>query len=221
MRSLLGSRPRVKLLGRGRLRPAPTLRASDDKAGLLGRWRSRLAGGVMIGLLMSFSSAFQFALAPSPDRVAEQALQAASVPANVAAPDVEGRLALARRDYAEAATYYELSITRSPKLKEGYLGAASAFSLMGHFDRADVYFGLYNRHFGEDLAFMNDYGFSLALRGEVDKALAYLMAAQRRAPNSPTVTNNLELIALLQEGQKLARKAQPSLRSKAGAFWSQ
>ncbi len=202
-----------------------TAGARSSKAGIashaLARWGTRLVGGAMVGLLMSCSTAFQFARAPSPDRIEAQALAAASVPAGVVAPDVEGRLALARRDYAEAATFYELSITRSPKLKEAYLGAASAFSLMGHFDRADVYFGLYNRHFGEDLAFMNDYGFSLALRGEVDKARAYLLGAMRRAPNSATIANNLELLAMLQEGQKLARKTRPPLRSQSGVFWSQ
>lgn len=165
------------------------------------------------------NSAFQFSTAPSAQQVAQQALAQASVPGNVAAPDVEGRLALSRRDYAEAATFYEMSITRSPKLKEAYLGAASAFSMLGHFDRADVYFGLYNRHFGEDLAFMNDYGLSLALRGETDKAEAYLTVAQRKAPNSATIANNLHLLTLLQEGNKIANKRRPAQQPTNRYFW--
>lgn len=183
-------------------------------------WVPRLAPLALVLLLSSCNnSAFQFSTAPSAQQVARQALEQASVPANVQAPDVEGRLALGRRDYSEAATFYEMSITRSPKLKDAYLGAASAFTMMGHFDRADVYFGLYNRHFGEDLAFLNDYGFSLALRGETDKAEAYLLAAQRRAPTSTTVANNLQLLTLLQEGNKIANKQRPAPEPTNRYFW--
>ena len=199
-----------------------------------GLWRSRVIappqGMALVGwkaaplalvlLLSSCStSAFKFATAPSAQQIARQALEQASVPANVVAPDVEGRLALARRDYSEAATFYEMSITRSPKLKDAYLGAASAFTMMGHFDRADVYFGLYNRHFGEDLAFLNDYGFSLALRGDTDKAQTYLQAAQRQAANSESVANNLQLLMMLQEGNKIAREHRPAPKPTNRYFW--
>ncbi len=138
MRYLLGSKQQGVRSYRAQSCQAAAvgLRSGGQRA--LALWGSRLGGGLMIALLMSCSTAFQFARAPSPERVAEQALQAASVPAGVVAPDVEGRLALARRDYAEAATYYELSITRSPKLKEAYLGAASAFSFMGTTARTSI-----------------------------------------------------------------------------------
>ena len=179
------------------------------------------AAPLALALLLSScsNSAFKFTTAPNAQRVAQQALEQASVPGNVTAPDVEGRLALARRDYAQAATYYELSITRSPKLKDAYLGAASAFSMLGHFDRADVYFGLYSRHFGEDLAFLNDYGFSLALRGETDKAQIYLVAAQRKAPGSATVANHVQLLTMLQEGKKSARERRPAPKPTNRYVW--
>ncbi|MEO3480887.1 hypothetical protein AAFO90_25075, partial [Phaeobacter sp. CAU 1743] len=81
--------------------------------------------------------------------------------------------------------------------KLGILGLASAYSLLGQFKQADVYFARYKKANGNNATYLNDYGFSMMLRGNLTQAEKLLQRASSEQPGSLTIQNNLAALRRL------------------------
>ncbi|NVK30422.1 MAG: hypothetical protein HWE20_05435 [Gammaproteobacteria bacterium] len=105
---------------------------------------------------------------------------------------------LRKQAYNQAIAYYLAALQSEQTQPDALLGLASSYSLMGQFANADIYFNNYKTLKGPDSAYHNDLGFSLMLRGELAAARATLEQAIAQAPDSPTITNNLRALKMLE-----------------------
>jgi Flp pilus assembly protein TadD len=99
--------------------------------------------------------------------------------------------------FVYASAYFEDALKKNPDDREALLGLGSSFAFLGQFRQSNDVFNKYKTKFGEDLAYLNDYGFSSILEGELVRAEGLLLAAKYRDQNSETINNNLRAIRLL------------------------
>ena len=112
-----------------------------------------------------------------------------------------GREALMKRQYNVALAHFYEAAQQNTNQHEALLGVATSYSLMGHFAKADQYFKLYRKQFGETVPYLNDNGFSLLLRGDYERAERQFLAAQKLEPSSLTIKNNLIGVRKLREAK--------------------
>jgi Flp pilus assembly protein TadD len=82
----------------------------------------------------------------------------------------------------------------APDNAAALLVEAAALDRMKAFEKSDA---IYRRLFpaiGQTAAFNNNYGYSMMLRGNLAMARKYLLLAQKAAPASATVTNNIDML---------------------------
>lgn len=74
---------------------------------------------------------------------------------------------------------------------EAWFGLAASYDQLGRFDLADQIYGHIRSQYGASMAYHNNYGYSLALRGEKAKARKEYQAAVKLAPGCQVPHNNL------------------------------
>jgi len=99
----------------------------------------------------------------------------------------QGSYGLAERHFRRAA---ELQ----PRDAEAWVGLAASYDRLRRFDLADRAYAQAVKLIGETPEIMNNKGFSYMLRSDYRRARAILLAAQSRAPDSPHIAANLQLL---------------------------
>ena len=103
-----------------------------------------------------------------------------------------------QKNYPEALLYYEEALQLFPDNKKLLLAYAASADLSGKFSISDKAYRRYARNFGKNFEYLNNYGYSMILRGDYKKAHVYLLEALRLEPSSIVVRNNLTLLKKVQ-----------------------
>jgi Flp pilus assembly protein TadD len=101
-------------------------------------------------------------------------------------------------NYGNAEYYFRRSVEVTPQNGAAWLGLASCYDRLGRFDLADRAYNNASRFAGDNVALLNNRGYSYLLRGRRQDASRYFNRAAQLAPDDPTVRNNL---IMLESGQ--------------------
>jgi Flp pilus assembly protein TadD len=96
--------------------------------------------------------------------------------------------------YGLAEQRFRKAVELHPKDAEAWLGLAASYDRLKRFDLADRAYAQAIKLIGETPEIMNNKGFSYMLRSDYRRARAILLAAQSRAPDSPHIAANLQLL---------------------------
>ena len=99
-----------------------------------------------------------------------------------------GNFGLAERHFRAAAE-------AQPRNPEAWLGLAASYDELRRFDLADRAYTQAIRIAGEQVAIINNQGYSYILRGDYRRARELLLLASVKAPDNPHVQANLQLLA--------------------------
>jgi Flp pilus assembly protein TadD len=99
-----------------------------------------------------------------------------------------------RGDYGAAERYFRDAVEKAPRDAPAWIGLAASYDRIGRYDLADRAYQAAIRLVGETTEILNDLGYSYMLRGQLGTARRYMMKAYARAPNDPTIINNLQLL---------------------------
>lgn len=132
------------------------------------------------------------------------ALEAGELPDSVPPYPDDQVLAVAKaqfrdENYGNAARYFERATQVDPDNGEAWLGLAASYDRLRRFDLADDAYRAAERRLGARPEYLNNVGYSYLLRGDLDRAEVYFNRALRKAPDNPTILNNLQLVRSARE----------------------
>ena len=99
----------------------------------------------------------------------------------------EGSYGLAQRYFLDAGE-------KAPRDAAAWIGLAASYDRLARFDLADRTYRAAIKLDGETTQILNNEGYSYMLRGDLAKARAKFLSAQRRDPDNPAIINNLALL---------------------------
>lgn len=102
------------------------------------------------------------------------------------------------KNYPAALLYYEEALKLYPDNEKLLLAYAASADMSGKFSLSEKAYRQYARYFGKNFHYFNNYGYSMILRGDYQKAQKYLIEASRLYPSSIVVRNNLTLLNRVQ-----------------------
>jgi Flp pilus assembly protein TadD len=98
-------------------------------------------------------------------------------------------------DFGLAERHFRAASESQPHNAEAWLGLAASYDQLRRFDLADRAYVQAIRIAGEQVAIINNQGYSYILRGDYKRARERLMLASVKAPDNPHVQANLQLLA--------------------------
>lgn len=99
-----------------------------------------------------------------------------------------------RGNYGIAQRYFKDAVEKSPKDVTAWVGLAASYDRIRRFDLADQAYAQAIRLGGETVQILNDQGYSLMLRGNLNGARRKFEKAYSLDPGNPVIANNLELL---------------------------
>lgn len=108
---------------------------------------------------------------------------------------VEARAQFRNNNFGHSAALYKRAVELSPSTAEGYVGLGASYDRLRRFDLSDrVYASLFAIS-GGTAQYHNNLGYSHLLRGNLKEALSQFRKAQKLAPDSVVIANNIQLVA--------------------------
>lgn len=98
-------------------------------------------------------------------------------------------------NYGNAGMLFYKAVQLAPNDGEAWLGLAACADRIRRFDLADMAYREAYRLIGTTPEYHNNIGYSYLLRGDLKSARSSFLKAYELAPNDPTVSNNLQLLA--------------------------
>lgn len=77
-------------------------------------------------------------------------------------------------------------------LFEAWLGLAASYDRLSNFEKADIAYRHIRDEFGESAIYLNNYGFSMRLRGRAKDAQVLFERAQKLSPSNPVIGGNMQ-----------------------------
>ena len=99
-----------------------------------------------------------------------------------------------RGSYGIAQRYFKDAVEKSPKDVTAWVGLAASYDRLRRFDLADQAYAEAIRLGGVTVQILNDQGYSLMLRGNLNGARRKFQQAYALDPTNPVIINNLELL---------------------------
>ena len=99
-----------------------------------------------------------------------------------------------RGNYGLSQRYFKDAVEKAPKDVTAWVGLAASYDKLRRFDLADQAYAQAIRLGGETVQILNDQGYSLMLRGNLNGARKKFMRAYQLDPGNPVIANNLELL---------------------------
>ena len=106
----------------------------------------------------------------------------------------EGRAHFRNNDFGHSAALYKRVVELSPKNPEGYIGLGASYDRLRRFDLADRVYASLRELTGPTAQYYNNVGYSNLLRGNLSAAFKNFREAQKLAPDSIVIANNLQLL---------------------------
>lgn len=99
-----------------------------------------------------------------------------------------------RGNYGISQRYFKDAVEKAPKDVTAWVGLAASYDKLRRFDLADQAYAQAIRLGGETVQILNDQGYSLMLRGNLNGARRKFEKAYSLDPSNPVIANNLELL---------------------------
>jgi len=107
---------------------------------------------------------------------------------------VTGKAQFVEGNYGKAYRAFKEAIDVAPADPQAWLGYAAAADMLRRFDQADFAYRKLNPVIGNRIEFLNNYGYSQLLRGNLQTARRYFLRAYEMDPSNEVTANNLELL---------------------------
>ncbi|WP_353474336.1 hypothetical protein PVT71_20560 [Salipiger sp. H15] len=107
---------------------------------------------------------------------------------------VSAKMQFRERNYGKSYKLFKEALDVVPDDTEAWLGYAASADMLRQFERADYAYRRLQPVIGQRVEFLNNYGYSMLLRGELVAARKYFLAAYEKDPSNPITANNLELL---------------------------
>lgn len=99
-----------------------------------------------------------------------------------------------RGNYGLSQRYFKEAVEKAPKDVTAWVGLAASYDRLRRFDLADQAYAQAIRLGGETVQILNDQGYSLMLRGDLNGAHKKFNKAYALDPGNPVIANNIELL---------------------------
>lgn len=99
-----------------------------------------------------------------------------------------------RGNFGLSQRYFKDAVEKAPKDVTAWVGLAASYDRLRRFDLADQAYAQAVRLGGETVQILNDQGYSLMLRGNLNGAKKKFMKAYSLDPGNPIIANNIELL---------------------------
>lgn len=117
---------------------------------------------------------------------------------------VSGKSHFAEGNYGLAYRSFKKAIDVAPEDPQAWLGYAAAADMTRRFDKADFAYRKIQPVVGNRIEFLNNFGYSQLLRGNLQSARSFFLRAYEIDPSNETTANNLELLRNSASFQKRA-----------------
>ncbi|SFU90879.1 Tetratricopeptide repeat-containing protein [Aliiroseovarius crassostreae] len=107
---------------------------------------------------------------------------------------VSGRMQFKEGNYGKAYRHFKKAIDVAPQDPQAWLGYAASADMLRRFDKADFAYRKLQPVIGNRIEFLNNYGYSHLLRGNLTTARKYFLKAYEIDPSNEFAANNLELL---------------------------
>jgi len=107
---------------------------------------------------------------------------------------VTGKAQFAEENYGLAYRSFKKAIDVAPQDPQAWLGYAASADMLRRFDKADFAYRKLQPVVGTRIEFLNNYGYSQLLRGNLQAARRYFLRAYEIDPSNEVTANNLELL---------------------------
>lgn len=107
---------------------------------------------------------------------------------------VEGKVQFRARDYGKAYRAFKEAIDVAPQDPQAWLGFAASADMLHRFDKAEFAYQKLRPVIGNRIEFLNNYGYSQLLRGNLTAARSYFLKAYEIDPSNEFAANNLEML---------------------------
>ena len=107
---------------------------------------------------------------------------------------VAAKLQFTEGNYGKSFRMFKKSLDVVPNDPAAWLGFAASADMLRKFDEADFAYRKLKPVIGERIEFLNNYGYSLLLRGDLVGARGYFLKAYEKDPSNPVTANNLEML---------------------------
>ncbi|MDA7427621.1 tetratricopeptide repeat protein [Primorskyibacter aestuariivivens] len=112
-------------------------------------------------------------------------------------------------NYGNAYRSYKKALDVVPTDPNAWLGFAASSDMLRRFDKSDYAYAKLKPIIGNRIEYLNNYGYSMLLRGELQVARTYFLKAYELDPSNEITANNLEM---LRNSVKYPRRSQGDLR---------
>lgn len=107
---------------------------------------------------------------------------------------VSGKAQFKEENYGLAYRSFKKAIDVAPADPQAWLGYAASADMLRRFDKADFAYKKLRPVIGNRVEYLNNYGYSQLLRGNLPAARQYFLRAYELDPSNETTANNLELL---------------------------
>ena len=107
---------------------------------------------------------------------------------------VKGMMQFREGNYGKAYISFKNALDVVPDDPRAWLGFAASSDMLGRFDKSDYAYNKLRPTVGNRIEYLNNYGYSMLLRGELEKARRYFLMAYEKDPSNPITANNLEML---------------------------
>ncbi|CUH74900.1 type IV pilus biogenesis/stability protein PilW [Tritonibacter multivorans] len=107
---------------------------------------------------------------------------------------VSAKVQFSEGNYGKSFRMFEQALDVTPKDPAALLGYAASADMLRRFDKADVAYRKLRPTIGNRIEYLNNYGYSLLLRGDLVSARKFFLKAYEKDPANPVTANNLELL---------------------------
>ena len=97
-------------------------------------------------------------------------------------------------NFGNAEYHFRRAVEVTPQNGAAWLGLASCYDRLGRFDLAERAYKSAERFAGDNVAVLNNHGYSYLLRGRMREAARLLNRAAQLDPENPTVANNIRML---------------------------
>ncbi|MDA5093107.1 tetratricopeptide repeat protein [Aliiroseovarius sp. KMU-50] len=107
---------------------------------------------------------------------------------------VAGRVQFREGNYGKAYSRFKKAIDVAPQDPQAWLGFAASADMLRRFDKSDFAYRKLQPVIGNRIEFLNNYGYSHLLRGNLTTARKYFLKAYEIDPSNEFAANNLQLL---------------------------
>lgn len=107
---------------------------------------------------------------------------------------VEAKAQFREGNYGRSFRLFKSAIDRVGNDPEALLGYAASADMLARFDEADEAYRALQPVIGTRIEFLNNYGYSMLLRGDLVSARRYFLRAYEIDPSNAIAANNLEML---------------------------